>query len=194
MTIAAAEELKRRLTDKYVVVQDGVAELRRFQGLTGTVKTVNMSGRALVQFDGPVDIGWYDIDTTYLQVVDQPAPKKAAAHEEKGPAKGAEKSAPAKGADKPAAAKAGGSPLDMIRKQGAAKPEASQPEATGGAKKSPLDMIRQQGAAKVAEKSEAAAPVKVEEAAPAKTESAQAKPPAGMSPLDMIRKQGAAKR
>ena len=52
-----AELLKKQYTDKYVVVKSGAPELRRFQGLTGVVKTVNMSCRALVLFDGPADIG-----------------------------------------------------------------------------------------------------------------------------------------
>ncbi len=67
MTIELAERLKSELTDKYVVVADDVPELRRFSGLTGTVKTVNMNGRALVQFNGPEDISWYDIDPNYLR-------------------------------------------------------------------------------------------------------------------------------
>src|SRR5262245_12744234 len=46
------ETLKKQYTDKYVVVTDGQPELKRFSGLTGMVKTVNMSGRALVEFDG----------------------------------------------------------------------------------------------------------------------------------------------
>jgi hypothetical protein len=186
MTIPQAEELQRQWTDKYVVVQTGVAELRRFQGLTGKVKTVNMSGRALVEFDGPVDIGWYDIDPTFLQKVDQPLPKKAAGHEAKGHVKDA--AAPAKAA--PAAK--GGSPLDAIRKQGAAKPVEAAAAPAGG-KPSPLDMIRQQGAAKAEPAAEAAAPA--ESPAPAAAAPAKpAAPPAGMSPLDMIRKQGAAKK
>ena len=83
MSFDQVERLKKQYTDKYVLVAPGVAELRRFEGLTGTVKTVNMSGRALVQFDGPVDIGWYDIDLSYLQVVDKPLPKATpAAHKE----------------------------------------------------------------------------------------------------------------
>ncbi|MFV0444811.1 MAG: hypothetical protein ACK5Q5_14660 [Planctomycetaceae bacterium] len=188
MTFAAAEDLKESLTDKYVVVQEGVAELRRFAGLTGQVKTVNMSGRALIQFDGPVDIGWYDIDPAYLTVVDKPLPKPPAGHE---------KPAAKPAAAKPTVAAKGGSPLDMIRKQGAAKPaggSAPAAPAAAGAKPSPLDLIRKQGAAKPAEEAaeqlaEASAPPA---AAPAP--SAPAKPPAGMSPLDMIRKQGAAKR
>ena len=118
---------------------------RRFSGLTGVVKTVNMSGRALVLFDGPADIGWYDIDPAFLTVVDAPAPKKKA--EEK-PAKEspAAKSAPAA---KPAAgaAEKKASPLDLIRQQGAANAKVAAAPTAGGAKLSPLDLIRQQGAA-----------------------------------------------
>jgi hypothetical protein len=188
MTIAHAERLKRELTDKYVVVREGTPELRRFQGLTGTVKSVNMSGRALVQFDGAVDIGWYDIDPGYLTVIPQPLPKKAAAHAEK----------PAKESPKPAAKPAGGggSPLDQIRK-GTAAPAAS--PAPAGGKPSPLDLIRKQGATKPAGEPPAAP---VAEAAPPAAEAAPSPPPAkkpventgGLSPLDLIRKQGAAKR
>jgi hypothetical protein len=77
-SIDTAEKLKAQLTDKYVVVKHGIAELKRFETLTGVVKTVNMSGRALVQFDGPVDISWYDIDQQYLSVVDAPVKNESA--------------------------------------------------------------------------------------------------------------------
>src|SRR5580704_13788507 len=117
MSIETAEKLKAQLTDKYVVVKHGVAELKRFESLTGLVKTVNMSGRALVQFDGPVDISWYDIDPQYLSVVEAPA-KKAAAEKHAGTKEAAAKAtpAPAAAAGKPAVAKpAGMSPLEMAR-------------------------------------------------------------------------------
>lgn len=176
MSIAQAEVLKHDLTDKYVVVAEGVPELRRFAGLTGQVKTVNMNGRALVQFDGPVDIGWYDIDPSFLKVVDAPRPK----------AKGHEKpaEAPAK-AEKPKPAAAGGekklSPLELARQQGAAGKTgaAPAPPAAEGKKLSPLELARQQGAAgKTA------------------TQPAASSPPAGekkLSPLELARQQGAAK-
>jgi len=166
MSIEIAQKLKSQLTDKYVVVKEGVPELRRFSSLTGIVKTVNMSGRALVEFDGPVDIGWYDIDPQYLVVVEAPA-KKAA------PAKAAEPTKPAAATKPPAAAAAamkpaptatakpaGKSPLEMARAQGAgtatAAPAAAKPAPAGpvaGAappakKLSPLEMARQQGAGK----------------------------------------------
>ena len=171
-----AELLKKQYTDKYVVVKPGVPELRRFDGLTGVVKTVNMSCRALVLFDGPADISWYDIDPAYLTVVDAPAPKKKA--EEK-PAKEspAAKSAPAA---KPAAAsEKKASPLDLIRQQGAAGAKLAAP-ATGGPKLSPLDLIRQQGAAKAGD-----APSKPA-AAPTPAASVEGKK---LSPIEMIRQQ-----
>ena len=138
MSIALAEQLKKDLTDRYVVVAEGVPELRRFQGLTGTVKTVNMNGRALVQFDGAVDISWYDIDPAYLHVVDAPLKK------EKPEAHAAPKAASAAGA-KPA----GQSPLDAIRAKAAGGAAAPAPAAAGEKKASPLDQIRA-GAAKPA--------------------------------------------
>ena len=160
-TIEKAERLKKELTDKWVVVAANAPELKRFANLTGKVKTVNMSCRALVEFDGPVDIGWYDIDTSYLTVVDAPQPKKAAAHAEAKPV------ATAAPAAKAAPATGGGSPLDKIR--AAAKPTAAAapaPEAAvapiapeeapkPGVPKpaapmsgSPMDRIRAMGAAK----------------------------------------------
>ena len=76
MAIEQAEQRKKEWTDQYVQVAAGVAELRRFSGLTGVVKTVNMNCRALVEWDSPEDIGWYDIDPAYLQKVDEPKPEE----------------------------------------------------------------------------------------------------------------------
>src|SRR5579863_9046087 len=109
MSFEQVETLKKRYTDKFVEVDASVSELRRFKGLTGVVKTVNMSGRALVQFEHPVDISWYDIDPSYLKVVDKPAPKAepakhAAATEKKTAAAPAAAEAKAAPAAKPAAA------------------------------------------------------------------------------------------
>ena len=205
-TIEKAERLKKELTDKWVVVAANAPELKRFANLTGKVKTINMSCRALVEFDGPVDIGWYDIDTSFLTVVDAPQPKKATAHAEKPAAKAAPAPAAAKPAAtgggsaldkiraagaKPAAAApaAGGSPLDKIRAAGA-KPAASAPAAGG----SPLDKIRAAAkpAAPVAEAPAAEAPAAPAEA-PAPTAPKAAAPMTG-SPLDRIRAMGAAKK
>lgn len=116
------EQLLQDLTDKYVVVDSRVPELRRFEGHVGQVKTVNMSGRALVQFDAWNNIGWYDIDPGYLKVVPKPDPATADQKQE---------------AKKPAAKKEGGS-------------AAAKPAATGEKKLSPLEMARMQGAAKTA--------------------------------------------
>jgi hypothetical protein len=92
------EQLKRRYTDQYVVVDGTRPELARFKGFIGQVKTINMGGRALVQFDANSDAGWYDIELDYLKVVDKPPPKPAA------PVKAAPaKAAPAKAAPAKAA-------------------------------------------------------------------------------------------
>ena len=47
----------------------------RFRNATGQVKTVNMNGRALVEFDQWDNIGWYDIELDFLKVVPKPEPK-----------------------------------------------------------------------------------------------------------------------
>ncbi len=111
----AIEKLKQEYTDKYVEVATGIPELARFEGHVGQVKTVNMSGRALVQFDAWANIGWYDIDLDYLKVVPKPEPKAAAAKPAKAPAKPAVQAAPAAAGGKKL------SPLEMARMQGAAK-------------------------------------------------------------------------
>jgi hypothetical protein len=168
MSIALAEQLKKEWTDKYVVVDDGAPELKRFSGLTGTVRTINMNGRALVEFDGAVDIGWYDIDPSFLKVVTEPLKKKAPEKHEKA-------AAPAAAAPKPAAAAPAGekklSPLELARQQGAAA------KAGGDAAKkpSPLEQARAQGAAKA----EAAAPTVESAPAPAAAKPAAPKPAAG---------------
>ncbi len=73
MVFEQIEQLRRKYTDKWVVVDDSQPELRRFRGATGIVKTVNMSGRALVEFDLYENIGWFDIDPDFLKVVERPA-------------------------------------------------------------------------------------------------------------------------
>ncbi len=85
------ERLKAEWTDKYVVVASPAPELARFARATGTVRTVNMNGRCLVEFEQFNNIGWYDIDPSHLKIVTEPLPK-------------AEKPAPAKKVAKPAAA------------------------------------------------------------------------------------------
>jgi hypothetical protein len=128
------ENVKQEYTDKYVVVDGTRPELARFKDEVGLVKTVNMSGRALVEFiDYHLNIGWYDIDLDYLKVVDKPLPKEKKAEPKRPAAKPAAK--------KPAATDDGGkklSPLEMARMQGgtkSAKPNADPPsEKTAAAK------------------------------------------------------------
>lgn len=181
MSIELAEKLKAKLTDRWVVVDSSVPELRRFAQWTGKVRTVNMNGRALVEFDGPVDIGWYDIDPAFLTVVDGPRPKAA-------PQAHAKSEKPATKVATPAAA--------------STPPAAQAPAAEGAAKPSALDMIRKQQAAKKAAEGDtpptAAAPAAAD--APAAESAPKAEPVANtgpdgkkLSPIEMIRKMGAAK-
>jgi hypothetical protein len=182
------DRLKSQYTDKYVIVAVDRPELKRFHGLTGTVKTVNMSGRALVEFDGNNNIGWFDIDPVFLKVIDQPLPKpEEKSKKEAKPAAKAEKAAPAKAAPEKAAAKpaaaAGGakSVADILAaartgaKPATAKAEAPAAEAKAAApaakaavdpkKMSMADILAAaRGGAKAAPKAEAAT-----EAAPAKS-------------------------
>jgi hypothetical protein len=138
--VDAIDELKQKYTDKYVVVDGSRPELARFRDTYGTVKTVNMSGRALVEFaDYHLNIGWYDIDPSFLKLIDAPLPPKP---KEAAPAKapkGEAASAAGKPAAKPkpaAAAPAAGakpSTADILAKLrgGAAKP-AGEPASAGG--------------------------------------------------------------
>jgi hypothetical protein len=131
------EELKRKYTDKYVVVDKERPELARFRDTYGTVKTVNMSGRALVEFaDYHLNIGWYDIDPSFLKVIDQPLPPKP------------KEAAPAKA---PAAKKATGEPASAAGSAPAKPKPAAKPAAAG--KPSTADILaalRSGGAAKPA--------------------------------------------
>jgi hypothetical protein len=143
------EKLKQEFTDKYVVVDGGVAELARFDGYVGQVKTVNMNGRALVEFEAWSNIGWYDIDLDYLKVVPKP----------EAPSRDKEAAAPkaAKPAAKPAAAPAGKklSPLEMARMQGAAKSGGAKPTAAPTGKQSTADILAAARGAKAATATEA---------------------------------------
>jgi hypothetical protein len=71
------EQLKRQYTDQYVAVDATRPELARFGHLVGQVKTVNMTGRALVQFEGDNNRGWYDIAPEFLKIVEKPPPGPA---------------------------------------------------------------------------------------------------------------------
>ncbi len=115
MVFENIEHLKQQYTDKYVVVDETRPELRRFQGQTGVVKTVNMSGRALVEFGTHQNIGWYDIELDFLKVLDKPLPEPEPV-----------KKAPSKAAS-PAAAKkpAGGKGMSVEEMLAAARGEKS---------------------------------------------------------------------
>ena len=130
------EALKQAWTNRYVAVDADRPELRRFEGLTGTVKTVNMNGRALVQFDGHANIGWYDIELPFLTPLDAPLPKLSA-EDKKAKAGGAATA----GAAKPAA-KVGGTAAATGSKP-AAKPSGARPSVADM-----LKMAREQGAIK----------------------------------------------
>ncbi|HEV3416208.1 MAG TPA: hypothetical protein VG056_05330 [Pirellulales bacterium] len=143
MVFERIETLKREYTDKYVVVDESRPELARFKGQVGVVKTVNMSGRALIEFqDYIANIGWYDIDLDFVKVV--PKPEAAAPTTEAKPA--AKKAAPAKPAPTKPAATA----------PAAVQPVEKEP-AAGEKKLSPIELARMQGAAK---RAEGAAPAK----------------------------------
>ena len=153
------ERLKADWTDKYVVINCSAPELARFAQATGQVKTVNMNGRCLVEFDQFNNTGWYDIDPTALKIVPKPEPKPAAEKEEK-PAKAAPaakapaaKAPPAPGAKKPstadilaaARAKGGAAPAAAKAAPAAAKPAGARPStadilaaARGGKPKPPV--------------------------------------------------------
>jgi len=171
MVFSQIDKIKEEYTDKYVVVDGKQPELARFSELVGQVKTVNMSGRALVEFmDYHLNIGWFDIDLDYLKVVDKPAPKEV---EKKKPA--AKKAAP----KKPAAA-AGEkklSPLEMARMQvTGGKTEAKKKASTAGI------LAAARGGAAPAAKSEpkAEAPAKAEKPAAGKADRSK------MSVADML--------
>jgi hypothetical protein len=76
MDLLRVEQLQREFTDKFVIVEGNRPELARFQGITGRVRTVNMSGQALVEFEAYNNIGWYDISPAFLKVIDAPLPPK----------------------------------------------------------------------------------------------------------------------
>jgi DNA polymerase III gamma/tau subunit len=96
------ERLKAEWTDKYVVIDSPAPELARFADATGTVKTVNMNGRCLVEFDQHNNIGWYDIDPAFLRIVSEPRPKPV---KDAKPAAKATTKATTKAATKPATGK-----------------------------------------------------------------------------------------
>jgi hypothetical protein len=120
------EKMKRQYTDKYVVVDATRPELARFRDVVGRVKTVNMSGRALVEFDDyHLNIGWYDIDPAFLKVIDKPSPKQPKAEAKKPAATAEAKPAAAKAAPAAGAKAAGkGSVADILAAARAGKASA----------------------------------------------------------------------
>jgi len=156
------ERLKTDWTDKYVVVDSRAPELARFADATGVVKTVNMNGHCLVEFDQFNNIGWYDIDPRCLKIVPKPLPKPPEAKP-----KPAAKAAPAK----PAAAKSA-----------AAKPAA-------GKRPSTADILAAARGKQAAKAPAAPEPAAVEDAAPEPVAEAAAEPvvqatkPAAAGPL-----------
>jgi hypothetical protein len=169
------EKIKQDYTDKYVVADASRPELARFRDCVGQVRTVNMNGRALVEFiDYHLNTGWFDIDLDYLKVVDKLAPKEKVA---KKPA--AKKQAPA--AKKQAAA--GGekklSPLEMARAQDAAGKGGAAAAKPAPAKMSVAEMLAAARAEKSGDAPAEEAPA--EEAPPAEPEPAAAEPVAESS-------------
>ena len=126
------EKIKSEYTDKYVTVRAEMPELARFKNYVGQVKTVNMSGRALVQCnDFYQNTGWYDIDLDYLKVVDKPLTKEG-----KKPAARQVAEKPARKYPATAAGEKKLSPLELARQQGAAKSSDATTEKAPAGKKS----------------------------------------------------------
>jgi hypothetical protein len=150
------ERLKTEWTDRYVVIDSPAPELARFARATGQVKTVNMNGRCLVEFDQFNNVGWYDIDPSCLKVVPKPLPKPAEPKEKA--AKPAAKAAPAKEAAKPAAAKKP-STADILAaargKAAPAKPAGEAKPAAGGKPSTAEILARARGAKAAAAPAEA---------------------------------------
>ena len=170
MVFEHIENLKNAYTDKNVLVDADRPELGRFQGLTGTVRTVNMSGRALVEFDGHKNIGWFDIDVDFLKLVDKPTPaetptsspaaKKPAAKETEATAQPAAAADPANMsvADMLAAARGESAAPAAAEEVAEQEPAAEEPAATtiDPANMSVADML-------AAARAESAAPATAEE-------------------------------
>jgi len=184
MVIEQIEKVKQQYTDKYVKVDGNRAELARFKDLVGQVKTVNMSGRALVEFmDYHLNIGWFDIDLDYLKVVDKPAPKPK---EEKKPAakKKPDTKKPVASGEKKL------SPLEMARQgDGGAKKKPA--EKKPAAKKSTADVLAAlRGGGKPATKSKpepvAKAPAPEPEALPEPEAASGAVDRSGMRVEEMV--------
>jgi hypothetical protein len=180
------ERLKTDWTDKYVVVDSRAPELARFADATGVVKTVNMNGHCLVEFDQFNNIGWYDIDPRCLKIVPKPLPKPPEAKP-----KPAAKAAPAKpAAAKSAAAKpAAGKRPSTADILAAARGKAAAPAAKPAGKMSTADILAAARGKQAAKAPAAPEPAAVEDAAPEPVAEAAAEPvvqatkPAAAGPL-----------
>ena len=203
------EQMKRDFTDKYVLVDATRPELARFRDVVGRVKTVNMNGRALVEFDEyHLNIGWYDIAPEFLKVVDKPPPREKKVEAKKAPVPAAKKPSgepasaggpPAKTAGKPSvadmlaaaraggAAKAGGAapaPVKAKEAPAAAKPAGAKVDRS---KMSVADMLAAArsggaaGAAPAVPKAAASAPVEEAEESPTPAPAKKATPVAAKS-------------
>ena len=182
-----AERLKAQFTDKYVKVDAARPELARFRDVVGQVKTVNMSGRALVEFlDYHLNIGWFDIDASCLTVVDKPAPVLEKVEPKRAHDKPEGKAAPTSGdkqtKDAAAQSELPGrklSPLEMARLQGG--PKAAAPAAPAGEKKksSTADIL-------AAARGAAAAPAPKSEPKPATAAVTPAAPKGKPSTADIL--------
>lgn len=166
MVFEHIEKLKREYTDKYVAIANMVPELQRFEGRTGIVRTVNMSGRALVEFLGSNDISWYDIDVDFLKIVQAPEPASEQLPAQKEPAsKSASSEAPAK--QKPGTSTA--DILAMARGKAKPKPAEEKPAAKKPSTADILAAARGKGSA-----------------SPAKTPAAKAKDPPSLSTAEKL--------
>jgi hypothetical protein len=127
MEPSTIETLKQDWTRRRVVVTGASPTLRRFDGRTGTVMTVNMSGRALVQFDGGGDVAWYDLEIADLEcvaekrrgepVVPHPQPVSPVAEKRTTADDAAEPQTSPPRTDRPSTREI----LELARRQGAAK-------------------------------------------------------------------------
>ncbi len=117
------EKLKQQYTGRYVVVDGKRPGLARFAGISGVVKTVNMTGRALVQFEG-ADQGWYDLELDDLKVIDKPQPKPAQAAS--APADAEKSQPPPESQDKQRLSR-----LELARLEKEAQEAAQKPKSTG---------------------------------------------------------------
>ena len=181
MVFEQIEQLKNEWTDKYVVVDASRPELTRFDQMVGHVKTVNMSGRALVEFDKFKNIGWYDIDLSVLKVVDKPVEEAKPAKSAAKPAAGTAKPSGAK----PTRAKAGGKPstADILAAARAKKGAAPTKPASGkavGKKPSTADIL-------AAARGKKSSPTEPASAKPIVSKSAGGKPAGGkLSTADIL--------